>query len=179
MKCHKLIQFTAVALAVLSIAPAYADAKKNTGNSAQAAQMLSAVVAIDSNEILIGAQAKNSNASSDVSDFAKMMVEEHGKNLTEAVALANKLHVTSLNANPNGLRDKGVKELTTLGANDGDAYNKPYVDAMVKGHEAALSAVDGMLKTVKDADLKTFLTDTRTAVEHHLDDAKKLQEKLK
>ena len=85
-----------------------------------------------------------------------------------------------INANPQDLHSKGSAELVKLAAKSGDEYNKAYVDAMVAGHEQALKLIDNnLLKNAKNSDLKSFMTDTRAAVSHHLDEAKKLQEKMK
>jgi putative membrane protein len=146
----------------------------------QSGSILSTVVALDQNEVLAGIQATYKNPSSDVNDFAKMMIDDHGKNMSEALELANKIGATTINPNPQDLHTKGSAELVKLAAKSGDDYNKAYVDAMVAGHEAALKMIDtNLLKNAKNSDLKSFMTDTRAAVAHHLDEAKKLQAKMK
>lgn len=146
----------------------------------QSSQILSTIVALDENEILLAVQATNKNPSSNVLDFAKMMIDDHGKNMTMALDLANKIHALPLNGNPDNIHDKGTKELSTLAALDADRYNSGYIDAMVSGHEAVLNMLDTKLLTAaKNSDLKAFLTDTRAAVAHHLDAAKKVQAEMK
>jgi putative membrane protein len=180
MKLIIKLSLVNVLVATLFVNPAFAASKKiKTQSPANSAQILSTIVALDANEILAGVQASNKNPSWSVSDFAKMMVKDHGKNMTEALELANQTHSIPLNPNPDNLHDKGAKELVMLAPLSGDAYNKAYVDAMVKGHEAALSTIDNkLMKSASNADIKNFLTDTRAAVAHHLEEAQKLQKKL-
>lgn len=141
---------------------------------------LATVAAIDKNEILLGSVAANKQNSS-VSDFGKMMIEQHGTNLSQILELIKNQNITSLTG---GEADKltadGKKALLAIGGLQGDQFNKAYVDAMVKGHIAALNLIDQTLaKTAKSDELKKFLSDTRAAVVEHLDHAKKLQEQMK
>ena len=143
-----------------------------------AASTLSTVIALDQNEIIAAVDVSNRKTSSDVADFAKMMIEDHGKNLTEAYDLANKIHALPLSPNAS-LASQSVKELSALNALEGDAYDKAYVDAMVKGHEAALKIVEAKLAAAKNEDLKNFLASTKETVAHHLEKAKSMQESMK
>jgi putative membrane protein len=177
MKSLNLNKAVPVLLSLMLTVPAYAA---KTGSDAQSAQILSTIAAIDQNEILLAVQATNKSPSSDVMGFAKMMIDDHGKNLGEALALADKIHAVPVNPNPDNLHNKGTTELVTLAALDGDKFSSAYVDAMVAGHEAALKLIDTkLMNAAKNDELKTFLTDTRAAVAHHLDEAKKLQESMK
>jgi putative membrane protein len=147
---------------------------------ATSSSILSTIITIDQNEVLASVQAVNKDAGPAVTDFANMMIKDHGKNMTDALALASKIHALPLNPNPNDLHNKGSHELQVLAADDSSAYDKAFADAMVKGHTDALAMIDHkFLKMAKNEDLKSFLTDTRAAVAHHLEEAKKLQDSLK
>jgi putative membrane protein len=173
MKASKILKITTLLISLSLLAPISASA------NASSASILSTIVTIDGNEILAAVQTLNKNSSSNVTDFAKTMIEEHGKNLTEALALANKIHALPLNPNPDDLHTKGANELVKLSAAEGTQYDKDYADAMVKGHTAALHLIDmKLMKAADNADLKSFLTNTRAAVAHHLEEAKKLQAAL-
>ncbi len=174
MKSLKKFKIASLLVCLLAT-PVYAAA-----NDSVSAGILSTIITIDQNEILAAVQALNTDSTSDVTDFANTMVKEHGKNLTDAIALANKIHAMPINPNPEDMHTKGSKELVMLGAKEGKDYEKAYVDAMVKGHAEALKLItDKFLKTAKNADLKTFLMDTKEAVAHHLEEAKKLQDSFK
>jgi putative membrane protein len=174
MKSFKNFKIASLLICMLA-APVYASA-----NDATSAGILSTIITIDQNEILAAVQALNSDTSSDVTDFANMMLKDHGKNLSDALALANKIKALPINPNPNDMHSQGDKDLVALAAEEGKAYEKAYVDAMVKGHAAALKLItDKFIKTAKNADLKNFLADTKEAVAHHLEEAKKLQDSMK
>lgn len=167
-----------VVLGTFIIHPAYAAKQPATMTSAEVGT-LATVAAIDKNEILVAVVALNKKLNSDINDFANMMVEQHGGNLTQILSLINNAHpLTSAEADK--LSAEGKKDLMKLGAMNGDDFAKAYVDAMVKGHEAALKLIDTeLMKTATTDNVKKFLTDTRSAVATHLEHAKNLQDKLK
>ena len=140
---------------------------------------LAAVAAIDKNEILIGDIALHKKITRRVAALAKMMVDQHGANLTEIFEMANQLHALPLKSDlANQLTEEGDHEMLMLGGLQGEQFDKAYVDAMVSGHEAALKLIDQQLmKTVQSSKIKKFMVDTRAAVEMHLMAAKKLQKK--
>ncbi|HEX2082852.1 MAG TPA: DUF4142 domain-containing protein, partial [Xanthomonadaceae bacterium] len=66
-------------------------------------------------------------------------------------------------------------ELDALAARCDDEYEKAYMDAMVKGHEEALAAIDEkMIPRATRDDVRQHLTDTRKHVEMHLTRAKEI-----
>lgn len=142
---------------------------------------LAAVAAIDKAEIMISVVANNKNPSSGVADFAKMMIDQHGSNLTQILDMTNEYHINSLTGSAaEKLKAQAGKELMTLGGLKDKEFDKAYVDAMVSGHQAALDLIEkNLLKTAKSDEVKKFLEETSVAVKHHLEAAKKLQEDMK
>lgn len=138
---------------------------------------LATIATIDQGEILLGAVASHKKVNSGIADFAKMMIDMHGDNLTQILEMANTLHALPLTSSTaDKLHAQMTKEMTTLGGLEGTTFEKAYIDAMVKGHEGALNLIDTQLmKTAKSDEIKKFLTDTRAVVAKHLEDAKKLQ----
>jgi putative membrane protein len=56
-------------------------------------------------------------------------------------------------------------------------FETAYLDAMIKGHNEALAMIDSKLLTAAKLDaVKKHLTDTRTHIAMHLEQAKKLRE---
>lgn len=140
---------------------------------------LATVATLDKNEILAGAVASNKKVNSDVKDFAQMMIDQHGSNLTQILEIVDNAYTLN-SREADKLAAEGKKGLMKLGALKGDEFAKAYIDAMVKGHEAALNLLDQQLmKTAKSAELKKFMTNTRAAVATHLEHAKNLQTKMK
>lgn len=62
-----------------------------------------------------------------------------------------------------------------LAALDGDAFAAAWLEAMVKGHEDALTKIDALLPTATHEGVGRHLRDTREAVAAHLDTARELQ----
>ncbi|HSW92985.1 MAG TPA: DUF4142 domain-containing protein [Gammaproteobacteria bacterium] len=140
---------------------------------------LATVAAIDKNEILIAAVAQNKQLNADIMDFAKMMIDQHGNNLTQILDMIKNEHPLT-GGEADQLTAEGKQGLMKLGAMNGDAFATAYVNAMVKGHEAALNLIDTkLMKTATSPDVKKFLSETRAAVMVHLAHAKKLQDKMK
>lgn len=138
---------------------------------------LATVAAIDKAEIMLAVLANNKKVSSGVADFAKMMIDMHGSNLTQILEMANTLNAKPLTSSTaTKLQAQCAKALFSLGGLEGEQFDKAYVDDMVKGHQDALNLIDTqLLKTAKSDEIKKFLTDTRGVVEQHLEAAKKLQ----
>lgn len=178
MKFSKSL-LTTLVIGTLAMSPVYAaDKASNTMTSAEIGS-LATVAAVDKNEILLGVIALNKKLNSDINDFANMMIDQHGSNMTQILSMVNNGHSLT-GGEADKLASDGKKEMMKLGAMNGDAFATAYVDAMVKGHEAVLKMIDDQLmKTAKTEEIKNFLTDTRAAVANHLEHAKKLQEKMK
>lgn len=95
------------------------------------------------------------------------------------MALSQKQHITPQDTDKvTALKQAGQQEVTDLNTLTGKEFDKAYMDAMVKDHQAALSTLDGFLTQVSNTKLKKFLEATKTHVAHHLDKAKLIQSKL-
>ena len=176
MKLNTLLTHSPLLFALAFTTQGFA-AKSDVTKDSSATKTLSAIIALDQSEVMTSIDASHKKSSEDVADFAKMMIEDHGKNFSDALELANKIHALPLSNNTE-IAGKEMKELTTLGSLDGDEFDHAYIDAMVKGHSAALTLVEEKLKSAKDDDLKSFLSSTKDAISHHLDEAKNLQDKI-
>lgn len=142
--------------------------------------ILATIAAIDKSEIIVSVIAINKKVNSDVTDFAKMMVDQHGDNLNQILEMLPSMHANALtSSDAEKIVAQNKKGLIALGALKGDEFAKAYADAMVKGHQGALDLIDHHLKTAQSEQVKKFLTDTRTVVAEHLEHAKKLQEEVK
>lgn len=137
------------------------------------ADALAMLMAVNEHEISAADQAIRKKVTGDVRQYAEMMRTDHGKNLQETTRLGG---AASTATAVTAMREKGENELRTLDAQTGKAYEKAYIDAMVKGHTEALAMIDNtMLPAATDANVRQHFTVTRTAVSRHLDRAKELQ----
>jgi putative membrane protein len=137
-------------------------------------QAVAMVGAVDKHEIAAAEQAKSKKVTGDVADFANMLHSEHSRNLEAG----QKLGVAQTSAEVTSMEEKGRADLAMLGEKSGKDYEKAYVDAMVKGHEEALSLLDSrLLPAATDENVRTFLNNSRDHVAMHLERAKALQQK--
>lgn len=183
MMLSRAVMFAStLAIMLATTNTAYAkEAEHSTKITKAEVGVLATIAAIDTDEILLSVIATNKKPNSDVKDFANMMIEQHGSNLTQIIAMVTKDHALPLaGGDAEKMLAAGKKEMVALGGLEGKAFDMAYADAMVKGHQGALDLIDKhLMKTVKTEEVKQFLTETREVVKHHLEDAKKLQSELK
>lgn len=182
MRSSKSIMLGITLIGMLAANPLFAKSTESTKKITPAEiGTLATIAAIDKNEILVSVVAVNKKTDAGVTDFAKMMIDQHGSNLTQILEMANKMHAIPLmGGEAKTLTLDGKKAMVKLGGLEGNQFDKAYVNAMVKGHQAALNLIDHQLmKTAKSQKIKQFLTDTRAVVAEHLEHAKKLQETMK
>lgn len=135
---------------------------------------------VNDHEVKTAEQAKSKHVTGDVLAYANMMQTEHSKNMADTKALLDKNGGAPADtATITDMKSKGEAEMQQLAALDGDVYAKAYIDAMVNGHQDALSKLDTMLiPAATDDAVKKHLQMTRDHVQQHLDKAKEIQAKL-
>jgi putative membrane protein len=135
------------------------------------AEALGIVSAINQHEIKAAQQAQGRELPAPVNDYASMMIKDHSENDRLIHQLGRPADDQAVQAQ----KSKGEAELAALGERQAD-YAKAYVEAMIKGHTEALSVLDEKLLPAAQApEVKEHLKTTRTAVAHHLQEAKSLQ----
>lgn len=154
--------------------PALGDNNNNTANPDEAAA-LGVLNAINEHEIATSEQALAKGVTGPVADYARMMIDQHGQNRTQTSALGPDADAQDAQAQ----RQKAEQERSTLDQLEGEAYSKAYVDAMVKGHQDALTLIDTrLLPAATDDNVRAFLTASREHVAMHLERGRALQGKL-
>jgi putative membrane protein len=155
-------------------APAVAPAAPTDGEA------LALLGAIDEHEIAAAEQARGKDVTIRVRDYANMLHDAHRMNLTATRAAAATARIVLADTPAvASQRARAKSELTALGALEGAAYEKAYVDAMVRGHAEALAMLDErLLPAVVDPTVKQHLTTTRGNIANHLETGKTLQTKL-
>lgn len=154
------------------------DASETAAGAANVTQAdaLALLAAVNEHEIAAADQALGKNVTGDVRAFAEMMRTEHTKNLQDTTRLGS---AASTHAAVTAHKQKGEAELRTLDAQTGKAYEKAYMDAMVKGHEEALAAIDNtMLPAATEDNVRQHFTATRAAVAKHLERARQVRSGL-
>ncbi|KTD17492.1 DUF4142 domain-containing protein [Legionella jordanis] len=178
----------------LAFSPAFAASNSTNQNSATTAnttsnqaatnnqadgEVLGFLVVLDQNEMTAAKDALSKKVSPKVKSYAKMLWNDHNKNLKETMRISKKMNQSPVdNSQTTALKQQGQQtEATLQPLNDRD-FEVAFIDAMVKGHQDALNAIDQNMNTVSNKELKKHLKATRTSVQHHLDQAKKIQQSL-
>ena len=169
---RSIIVFAASLLAVPAAAVAQAP------NDAQIAAI---VVTANQVDIDAGRLAESHGSSAEVKAFGKQMVTDHTGVNKQATALVAKLKVKPEdNPTSKSLKAGGEKNLATLKALKGAAFDKAYVDNEVTYHQQVLDALDKtLIPNASNAELKELLVKVRPAFVAHLEHAKKIQSTLK
>lgn len=148
-------------------------------NTSNIANDLSWVARVNKNEIMVSKVALNQATNADVKKLAQMMVDQHSQNLKDDMQLSKKLNA-KLTDTPavKDLQKAAGAEVTQLKSLKGQAFDKAYVDAMVKGHRNVLNQLDTLIANAQNPELQQFLTATRETVKQHLKMAEETQKKL-
>ena len=126
-------------------------------------------------EVTTGQLAASKAANADVKAFGNRMVNDHGKANDELKQLATNKGL-SLPADTDADHKKKADELS---AKSGKAFDKAYMDAMVKDHEHDVAEFDKESKSAQDPDLKNWVTKTLPTLQDHLKMAKQTAAKVK
>jgi putative membrane protein len=135
-------------------------------------EALGVLNAINEHEISAGEQALEKGVEGGVADYARMMIEEHGRNREQTTALG----ADAGSPQAQQQTEKGRRQLAELGTLEGDAYRQGYVQAMVAGHTEALASLDQrLIPAATSEDARAHLQTTREHVARHLELARELQ----
>ena len=121
-------------------------------------------------EIECGKLALDKAKSPEVKDFAKHMVEDHGRMLEENKQMADKKGA-KMPETPNKEQQAAKAKLEKM---SGEDFDRAYANQMVQDHQKALKLVQDTAKNAKDAELKGAAQKAAPQVEKHLQMAKGL-----
>jgi putative membrane protein len=143
-------------------------------------QIAAIVVTANQVDIDAGQFAASRASSADVKKFAQQMVTDHSGVNRQATELVTRLKVTPQdNATSQSLKSGGEKNLASLEALKGAAFDKAYIDHEVVYHEQVLQALDKtLIPGATNAELKSLLVKVRPAFVAHLEHAKHVQASL-
>jgi putative membrane protein len=165
-------------LAFAMIAPSFANVTETIALSD--AEILGVIQAVNQAEIDSGNMAGNTSSNSDVKSFARLMLKEHYKAYAALKDLSVRQNITAQN---NWLSDKvkadEEKHLESLDRQQGILFDLDYASHEVEFHEKMLRLWDEkLIPQAQNEELKRLLTDVRSAVVRHLEEAKKLKASL-
>jgi putative membrane protein len=146
----------AVAVLALALPPASANAAAGEPNDAQIAHIAYTAGNID---IAAAKQALAKSSNPQVKQFAQEMVRDHTAVNDKALALVKQLKVTPQdNPTSQALSAQAAKELKTLAALKGPAFDKAYVASEVAYHKTVNSALSStLIPDARNPQLKSLL----------------------
>ena len=127
----------------------------------------------DQTEIKLSQLALERASIPEIKQFAQTMVTDHTKSssLLKPIAMA---HGVALPENPG---PDAVEEFNRLQGQSGVAFDKTYIETMVKNHEEILHAFEAAAGKSSDSKLKEFISTVTPVVAHHLEMAKAIRQK--
>src|SRR5690349_4687322 len=126
-------------------------------------------------EVELGTLALTKASSPDVKAFAQMMVDDHTKANNELKALAQQKNITL----PTVMGNERQRKYDNLREKTGKDFDKDYIDLMVKDHKEDIDEFEEQGKDGNDADLKSWAASKVATLQHHLQEAERIQEALK
>jgi putative membrane protein len=121
-------------------------------------------------EVELGRIAQEKASSQEVKDFGKRMVDDHSKANDQLKDIAAKQNI-DLPTEVNSKQRQVIDRLSNL---SGEQFDKAYMQHMVKDHRKDVSEFQKEAKNGKDADIKSFASNTLPTLQEHLDLAKKI-----
>jgi putative membrane protein len=126
-------------------------------------------------EVELGKLAQSKAKDQKVKDFGAMMVKDHSKANDKMMAIAKSKGITL----PITLSKDEQKLMDDLNSRSGSNFDKAYVQAMIDDHKEDVKAFEIAIPKLKDADLKTFATETLPVLKMHLESIQKVRDAMK
>jgi putative membrane protein len=109
-----------------------------------------------------------------VKDFGSMMVTDHTAAANELKGMANGNNITI----PASMKEEHQKHVDMCKQKKGAAFDKDYMDMMVKGHKETIDNFEKASKNLKEDSYKTFAAKTLPVLQKHLDSAQAIRKSL-
>jgi len=125
-------------------------------------------------EVEAGKLASSKATNSDVKSFAQRMVKDHGKANSELMSLAKSKSIEA-----KASKDSEAKALTDrLGKLSGAAFDRAYMEEMVKDHQTDVDLFEQQSRDGDDAELKAWAGKQLPTLREHLKMAQDVHGKL-
>jgi putative membrane protein len=126
-------------------------------------------------ETELGSYAAKNAVSPGVRTFGETMLKDHSKDKEALQKLASDKNITI----PAQTGEDFQKHIDEITSKRGAEFDKAYISFMVSDHKEDISEFEEEAKDGKDADIKAFATKGIPVLQHHLEMAKSLNDKLK
>lgn len=148
---------------------AAAAAVSTPAAAAPAGMFLTDAIRGDNGEIAIGSLAARRGMSADVRRFGTMLVRDHSKAKTDAIAVARRERV----AVPSGMKPEARATLARLQGLRGRAFDRAFAQAMGEDHRKDIAAFEAQTRTGDRATAR-LATMTLPHLRMHLQTAQRL-----
>ncbi|GAB3523258.1 DUF4142 domain-containing protein, partial [Emticicia fontis] len=122
-------------------------------------------------EVELAKVAVKKATSSEVKKFAQMMIDDHSKANDELKTLASNKNIVL----PTTLPDAHQKTLNEVSEKSGKDFDKKYMDEMVDDHKKDIDKFQKLADKGNDADLKAFASKTLPTLNHHKEEAERIE----
>lgn len=122
----------------------------------------------------MGKLAAAKGESVEVKQFGQRMVDDHSRANDQLMQLAGIKGITIPAQLPREHRAK-VDRLSRLA---GTAFDRAYIQEMVRGHSDAIVIFERQIKGGQDRDIKNFAASTLSLLRDHLQEARKIHDQI-
>jgi putative membrane protein len=167
----------ALALGLAAAASAQTSTSDSSGSSTLAHRdrsFMEKAAENSSQELALSQLAADHSQNSDVKEFAAKMVSDHTALNSKLMALASQKGVSLDKYVTKGQQD----DYDSLSKENGPDFDKDYLKHMVKGHTDTVELFKSEGAKSHDSDLAGFANDNVMTIQHHLDMAQSLEQKL-
>ncbi|ACU62456.1 DUF4142 domain-containing protein [Chitinophaga pinensis] len=126
-------------------------------------------------EIELGKLAQKNANYSRLKDFAQKMITAHTQSNEELQKACFSAGVTL----PNGLSEQDHKDVDDMAKKKDKAFDRAYIKAMVKEHQATMEKLDVAAHDLKDTALQHYAQKTLPIVTAHLEEARNILEDVR
>jgi len=125
-------------------------------------------------ERILGRLAQDKSQNEAIKNYGEMLAQDHSAALRKLVDLMEKYGI----AQPKGLPEERKEALQELNGASGAAFDRKFIDLMIRGHEKAVADFQNRSTTVKNSDLRTYIEDQIAVLTKHLNEAKEIRSRL-
>lgn len=126
-------------------------------------------------EISMANLAISKTGNKEITDFANMMLKDHGAANDELIALARSKNITL----PTTMSKENQNRRNDLAEKTGSDFDKKYVDMMEKDHVKVLAFMEHEAMKGTDPDLKAFASKMMPVINSHINAIRKIKNNLK
>lgn len=128
----------------------------------------------DSAEVALAGYMRSHAASAGVKSYATMLVDDHGKGLSQTKALASKVKITPQAPAGDTTAQETAHTMSLLQSLHGAALDSTFVNHEITDHEHDIAEAHQMASEAQNAQVKSLVQQSIPELQKHLDRAQQL-----